>query len=561
MEAEVVLVLRDTDSAPPTQWMEAVRSAVLRITGSLPSTQTLQSIEATAIRKPCIYLGDHHTAALRDPDEATFEGIKSMCTGAPSVLWLTKGGTFQCERADSALAMGFLRSARVEFAGKLLASLDLDPAREAWSMEDIPPLAAIVQRFLSPSCSKTYEDFEYAERDGTIHVLRYVTSTKSDEPVVPESSNSPLTVNGSSSQPQRPFRASIETAGLLNTLSFKEDPETHADLPPDHVEIEPKAFGVNFRDVMVAMGQLPSETAMGFECAGIITRASTEAADHGFKPGDRVAALLKGNYASSVRTLWTSAVKIPEDLAFDVAASIPMVFATAYLSLFDAGRLEKGERVLIHAATGGVGQAAVMLAKNAGAEIFATVSTVEKRNLLMERYGIPSDHIFSSRDASFSGAVLFATQGQGVDLVINSLSGTLLHEGFNCLARFGRFVEIGKRDIEVNSDLEMSGFGRSATFIHLDLMQLQQYKGVKLQRVLTEIMRMFSHGQIEPVTPVTAYPLSELEKMLRLMQAGKHIGKTVAKVEPGDIVPVSLISLAMHMSSAADFVPDTSTTA
>ena len=121
----------------------------------------------------------------------------------------------------------------------------------------------------------------------------------------------------------------------------------------------------------------------------------------------------------------------------------------------------------------------------------------------MERYGIPSDHIFSSRDASFSGAVLSATRGQGVDLVINSLSGTLLQEGFNCLARFSRFVEIGKRDIEVNSDLEMSGFGRSATFIHLDLMQLQQYKGVKLQRVLTEIMRMFSHGQIEPVTPVT----------------------------------------------------------
>ncbi|KAI2642646.1 hypothetical protein GGS21DRAFT_184157 [Xylaria nigripes] len=534
VKPEVIIVLRGADSMLPIEWTEAICSEVMNITGTLPPLQHLESINPDG--KVCIYLGDLHEAVLRRPNIDTWEGIRSMCTRAASVLWITRGGAFDSSNVDSSLSTGLLRSVRMEFAGRRLISLDLDPRRDTWNYENVSHLTQVMKRFLGPAIPIGLEDFEYAERGGVIHVLRYYTDIESVQPKSPQSARRPSLTNRLPRPSVLSFCASVETPGLLNTLSFKENPKIPADLPNDYLEIEPKAFGVNFRDVMVAMGQLPSETVTGFECAGIITRTNTDAAAHGFKPGDRVAALLQGHYANLVQTRWTSVVKIPDDLTFETAASMPMVFATAYISLFDLGRVEREERILIHAATGGVGQAAVILAKTIGAEIFATVSSEEKRAHLIDNYGIPPDHIFSSRDSSFSAAVLSATQGQGVDLVLNSLSGALLQEGFKCLARFGRFIEIGKRDIEINSDFEMNNFDRSVTFTHLDLKQFQKYKGPRLQRVLKEIMQMYSRGEIKAVTPITTYPLSQLERMFRLMQAGKHIGKVVAKVEPGDII-------------------------
>lgn len=526
---ETVIVLRDEGSTETTKWVEAVCHMILDETGHLPSIQNFQCLDVDG--KACIYLGDLDNVALRDPDAATLEGIKSMCIRSTAVLWLTRGGAYECEHIDQAISWGFLRSIRTEFARRRLISFDLDPARDAWSPDNIAHLAKIMKPFLTPADTKGCEDYEYAERGGVIHTLRYTPGHLGTQPPLAEPAGK-----------RQSFRAFVGTPGLLNTLSFVNDLDLHPDLPCDYLEMEPKAFGVNFRDVMVAMGQLPSESAMGFECAGVVTRTSPQAAARGFEPGDRIVALMKGSYATLVQTRWTSVVKIPDDLTFETAASIPMAFATAYIALFDSGRLEVDERVLIHAAAGGVGQAAIMLAKNAGAEIFATVSSQEKRHLLMEKYKIPADHIFSSRDASFGNGILSATEGQGVDVVLNSLSGTLLQEGLNCLSRFGRFVEIGKHDIEVNSDLEMSSFAHSATFTHVDLMQLQEYKGTQIQRAMTQVMRMYTQGEIEAVTPVIVYPLGQLEKMLRLMQAGKHVGKIVAKVTTEDLDPVSIDS-------------------
>lgn len=525
--SEIVIVLRGKGSTESTRWIEALCRMILDDTKRTPDVQTLESLDVDG--KMCIYLGDLRDAALRIPDAVAMEGIKSMCTRSSGVLWLSRGGAYRCEDTDQAISWGFLRSIRTEFAGRRLVSFDIDPARDVWSAENLAHLTKILKLFLMPAEAEGWEDFEYAERDGVIYTLRY-------DPKIPQSQ----TTSAEEAGKLQPLQAFVATPGLLNTLSFAHTPDLQTDLPCDYLEIEPKAFGVNFRDVMVAMGQLPSESAMGFECAGLVTRTSPEAAARGFRPGDRVAALTKGHYATLVRTRLTSAVRIPDDsITFEAAASVPMAFATAYIALFNSGRLGAGERVLVHAAAGGVGQAAVMLARNAGAEVFATAGSREKRQLLMDEYDVPADHIFSSRDASFGDGILSATRGQGVDVVLNSLSGTLLQEGLRCLSRFGRFVEIGKHDIETNSDLEMGSFAGSATFTHVDLMQLQEYKGSQVHRAMTEVMRMYSQGEVHAVRPVTVYPLGQLEKMLRLMQAGKHMGKLVAKVELDGIDPVS----------------------
>jgi NADPH:quinone reductase-like Zn-dependent oxidoreductase len=227
-------------------------------------------------------------------------------------------------------------------------------------------------------------------------------------------------------------------------------------------------------------------------------------------------------------------------MSFETAATLPMCYTTAYVSLYDMARVQKGEKVLIHAAMGGLGQAAIVLAKHAGAEIFVTVGTAEKREFAIEKYGIQPDHIFSSRDASFASGVLAMTGGKGVDIVLNTLAGTLLQESFNCIAQFGRFIEIGKRDLEGNSLLEMGAFTRNVSFSSIDLLQLEEHKGLEINRVMKEIIHLFKQNVVAPVQPVTVYPLSEIEKTFRLMQAGKHMGKIVVSVTD-DLVPVSQI--------------------
>jgi NAD(P)-dependent dehydrogenase (short-subunit alcohol dehydrogenase family) len=145
------------------------------------------------------------------------------------------------------------------------------------------------------------------------------------------------------------------------------------------------------------------------------------------------------------------------------------------MCLYDVARLQRGERILIHAGTGGVRQMAIMMAQHIGAEVFTTCSTEEKRDRLIEHYNLDSDHILSSRDASFANAIMAQTGGAGVDVVINSLSGPLLLATWDCMARFGRFVEIGKVDCEAARRLDMSPFGRCAQMTGFDLLQLCTY--------------------------------------------------------------------------------------
>lgn len=177
---------------------------------------------------------------------------------------------------------------------------------------------------------------------------------------------------------------------------------------------------------MVAMGQL-RERVMGLECAGIVTRVGKDAARQGFAVGDRVIALLLGPFGSRARVSWQGVAHIPDGMGFNAAASLPMIFSTAYVGLVDVARLRPGQTVLIHAAAGGVGQAAIMLAKDyLCAEVYVTVGSQDKRELLMREYNIPSERIFSSRDPSFAPAILAATGGRGVNVVLNSLAGPLL---------------------------------------------------------------------------------------------------------------------------------------
>ena len=292
---------------------------------------------------------------------------------------------------------------------------------------------------------------------------------------------------------------------------------------------------MNFKDVMIALGQLPYED-LGFECSGIVTKVGSKV--EGFTLGDIVCGVTRCAFASVVRTTQSLVSRIPRDMNIDAAASFPLVFCTALYSLTDVARLQKGESILIHCAAGGVGQASVMLAQHLGAELFVTISSLEKRDLVMSLYGIPKDHVFSSRDTTFEVGIRRLTKGAGVDVVLNCLSGEALHASWRCLADFGRFVEIGKRDLVQNNRLEMNGFINSMTFSAVDLGLLVEKKPWVIGKLMADIVEMFNCNNIKIVSPLNFYSMSEIQDAMRLMQAGKHMGKVVIRTEEDDMVRV-----------------------
>lgn len=172
--------------------------------------------------------------------------------------------------------------------------------------------------------------------------------------------------------------------------------------------------------------------------------------------------------------------QLEEDEDFNVVSTLPIVFATALYALHHRARIQNGESILIHSAAGGLGIAAIQIAQLANADIYATVSTEAKKDYLVKEFGLNRDHIFNSRDSSFLPNLLAATAGRGVDIVLNSLTGDLLHDSWRACAPFGRFVEVGKRDIVDAGKLDMEVFRRNVSFTAFDLSSLYDYSQPKL---------------------------------------------------------------------------------
>jgi len=262
------------------------------------------------------------------------------------------------------------------------------------------------------------------------------------------------------------FRLESAKPGSLDKLVFRAKPRRAPG--PNEVEIEICAAALNFRDVMKALGIYPAEAAdamlLGDECAGRIVRVGAGVTQ--FKPGDEVMALAAGCFGTHVTTVEYAVLAKPAHLTMEEAATMMVTYLTASYALSHQGRMTKGERVLIHAATGGVGQAAVRLAKATGAEIFATAGSAEKRAFL-KKIGV--EHVLDSRTLAFAGEVMHITNDEGVDLVLNSLAGEAIHQSLSLLRQYGRFLEIGKRDIYGNTKVGLFPFRKNLSYHAIDL--------------------------------------------------------------------------------------------
>jgi len=302
---------------------------------------------------------------------------------------------------------------------------------------------------------------------------------------------------------------------------------------PGEVEIQVAAAGLNFSDVLKALGLYPGlpegRVPLGIECSGRISAVGQDV--DRFRVGDEVVGIAPFSLAVYVIVPVVYVAPKPDRLSFEEAATVPIAFLTAHYALNHLGRLAAGERVLIHSATGGVGLAAVQLARRVGAEVFATAGTAEKREMLR---GLGIEHAMDSRSLAFADEVLEATGGQGVDVILNSLAGDAIPKGLSILADYGRFLEIGKRDIYQNSRLGLLPFRKNLSFVAIDLDRAMRERPGLISGLFQALIADVGAGLLEPL-PFRAFPIADVVAAFRSIAQARHIGKVVITFGAQDV--------------------------
>ncbi|MBE7384660.1 MAG: SDR family NAD(P)-dependent oxidoreductase [Leptolyngbya sp. SIO1E4] len=329
------------------------------------------------------------------------------------------------------------------------------------------------------------------------------------------------------------FYLDISSPGSLNTLTFR--PDTRKKPGPEEVEIEVSATGLNFKEVLFAAGLMPP-TAPGFkfglECAGQIVAVGEAIED--FAIGDEVMAFGSSCFSRFITTPARLVAPKPAHLSMQEAATLPIAFTTAYHALIKMGQLSQGEKVLIHAAAGGVGMAAVQIAQWVGAEIFATAGNPEKRQFL---HSLGIEHVMDSRSVAFADEVMQQTRGSGVDVVLNSLGGEFVSKGLSVLARYGRFLELGLRDILNHSQLDLGAFEKRLSFFAIQVdPELPNFNAL-----WRELALHFKAGDFTPISH-KVFPITAVAVAFQYMAEAKHIGKIVVSLE--DKAPIRNLVLA-----------------
>lgn len=306
---------------------------------------------------------------------------------------------------------------------------------------------------------------------------------------------------------------------------------------PGQVLVRPFAVGLNFRDVMCAMGVLPTEAftsgafgpALGMEFCGVVESIGNGVRD--FVPGDEVAGIGPAALSSLVLADARFLLPRPEGLSHGACASLPIALTTAWHALVSVGRLRKGERVLVHAATGGVGLMAVQIARLMGVEVFATAGSEVKRAYL-RLLGV--EHVFDSRSLEFAGAVRRASGGDGVDAVLNSLAGDAMRQSIDILRPYGRFLELGKTDLYGDATIGLRALRRNVSYHAVDLDAYAKDRPEEMASLLREVWPLVRDGRLRP-PPYKEFSASLAGEALRDMQRARHIGKLVCST--GDCPP------------------------
>jgi thioester reductase-like protein len=434
-----------------------------------------------------------------------------LSSSMPANVWFLTRGVYHAGDNDpatglaSAPIVGLARVANNEYFPNRFAVIDLDVPPDALEIDDL------AQEFTAAD-----GELEIAYRAGRRHVHR-LNRVRADE--LPVRTFNAVRPNGDVT----PFRLQTTKPGILTNLALS---ETVREEPgPEEIEIRVRAGGINFRDVMKALGTYPGNPIdllwFGDDVAGVVERVGAKVRH--LRPGDEVVGMVPYCFRTFVTADARMVFRKPPGMTFEQAATLPTVFLTAHYAINHLAQMEAGESILIHAGTGGVGQAAIQIAKHLGLTIFATAGTPDKRQMLLDQ-GV--HHVLNSRTLEFADQIMEITQGRGVDAVLNSLAGDFIPKSMSVLAPFGRFLEIGKIDIYRNSKIGLEALRNNISYFVIDLAQHLERKPALVARMFQELGERFAAGDYAPL-PHTVFPITKAFDAFRYMAQGKHVGKNV----------------------------------
>ncbi|MGW3916564.1 beta-ketoacyl synthase N-terminal-like domain-containing protein, partial [Streptomyces sp. NPDC005070] len=400
------------------------------------------------------------------------------------------------ESLPGASVWGLIRSAQTEHPGRFKL-IDLDDTDTSWTR--LPDVLALAEDQL-------------ALRDGTLLIPRLAAVQAAEHRI--------------EAPPAGAHRLGIPVKGTLQNLTWVPCPEVEAPLTSGQVRIAVQAAGLNFRDVTIALGLVDRtaiDAGLGSEGSGTVLEVADDVT--AFTPGDRVTGIFSGAFGRTAVADHRMLVAVPDGWSHAQAASMPCTFLTAYHGLFEVANLRKGQRVLIHAAAGGVGMAAVQLARHAGAEIYATAAPAKWPAL--KALGIDEAHLASSRDLAFAEKFRRTSGGRGVDVVLNSLAHTFVDASLTLLPDGGHFVEMGKTDIRDPHQIAAAHPG-------VDYRPFDLYEAGPdaLQEMFRAVMDLFADGSVQ-LPPLSLRDIHDARAVFREMSQGRHIGKLVLDIGDG----------------------------
>lgn len=494
-------------------------------TGAAPRCDAMVDLSSLAIGKHETHIGKHGGKSEDQTWPTTLNLLRQLSrsrfASSPKVWIGTRGAQSVAPGDDcdptAAILWGLGRTANLEYPGGV-SLIDFDPAA------DSPAIGSQLLRELLGGDAERQVAFRHAAR----YVARLARAGSADQNETSDANGVLDGVNGPSGRksmavPTPPFRLRFRDTGSFDQLYLD---SCRLPVPAaDQVQIRIHATGLNFSDVLKAMGLYPGltdhEPPLGIECSGVVTAVGPDA--RRFAVGDEVMGVVPYSFASHGTTAEFALVHKPTSMSYAQAATVPITFLTAHYALCWLARIQPGERVLIHAAAGGVGLAAIQIAQSVGATVFATAGSDVKRDYVRS---LDVSHVYNSRGTDFAKQIFDDTDGQGVDVVLNSLPGDAIPKSLAILSAYGRFLEIGKTDIYQDRMIGLAPFQDNLSYFAIDLDRMLRQRPAEITRLFAEVMSRFDEGVYRPL-PSIDFPASQTATAFRHMAQRKNIGKVV----------------------------------
>ncbi|KAL7794100.1 polyketide synthase [Trichoderma afarasin] len=539
LEGKEVVIVTPKEDSPFISSLATAVATHLKMAAGVEhlTTITIDSIETVNLNAQvvCISLLEMEHEFLATISSEDMDRFRKITDNVGDLLWLTGANMLSSPNPDLTLSSGLSRALMLEQPALRYAILDVGA--------DISKPHSLDSIFNSISAALTFryvtDDNEFIQRDGILYVSRFAPDIELNalfrQRMTPEAMKLvPLGEVG-------PAKLSIGQVGMTDTIHFQQLSERKAPPPAGYVDVDLRAVGLNAKDVYALNGRAETRSATtALDFGGVISAIGPDVKH--LKVGDHVAGFFPNHFGTTERVPVQAVHKMLQEEEFTILPTLLTVYCTALVALRDRAHLRAGESILIHSGAGAFGLAAITLAKHMGATVFATVGSQSKREYLVEEMGVPTENIFNSRNASFMEDIVSATGGRGVNVIVNSLVGDLMHASWSCIAPFGRFVEIGKRELIDAGKLDMRVFLKNATFTAFDLSEFFYAEDTYYQDVVygytAEVIEMYRAGIIKS-SPITSFDVAEIGHAYRYFGNKDRVGKVVISMEnPKSLVQV-----------------------